>query len=81
MDFRVLVRKNYATGLQEICWVSRIYNKEYIKELLVYWTSSKVVFMRNAHGHVVKFRLVLLQDDTWPCWLKLWFITSTYQKR
>ena len=81
MDFGVLVRKNYATKSQEICWVSRIYNKECIKELLVNWTSSKVVFVHNAHGHVVKCRLVLVQDDTWPCWLKLWFITSTYQER
>ena len=39
---------------QEICWVNRIYNKECIKELLVYWTSSKVAFVHNAHGHVVK---------------------------
>ena len=36
--------------------------------------------MHNAHGHVVKCRLVLVQDDAWPCWLKLWFITSTYQE-
>ena len=54
MDFGVLVRKNYATDSQEICWVSRIYNKECIKELLVYWTSSKVAFVRNVHEHVVK---------------------------
>ena len=52
MDFGVLVRKDYTTDLQEICWVSRICNKEGIKELLVYWTS--VAFVRNAHGHVVK---------------------------
>ena len=50
----MLVRKSYATDLEEICWVSRIYNKECSKELLVYWTSSKVAFVRNAHGNVVK---------------------------
>ena len=54
MDFGLLVHKNYAMKLQEICWVSRIYNKECIKELLVYWTSSKVSFVRNTHGHVIK---------------------------
>ena len=54
MDFGVLIRKNIATDSQEICWVSLIYNKECIKELLVYWTFSKVGFVRNAHGHVVK---------------------------
>ena len=36
--------------------------------------------MSNTHKHVVKCRLVLVQDDTWPCWLKLWYITSTYQE-
>ena len=54
MAFGALVRKYYGTESQEICWVSRIYNKECIKELLVYWTSSKVVFVHNAHGHAVK---------------------------
>ena len=37
--------------------------------------------MRNAHGHVVKMPLVLVQKHTWPCWLKLWYITSIYQER
>ena len=81
LDFGVLVCKDYVTDSQEICWVSCIHNKECIKELLVYWTSSKVAFVRNAHGHVVKMPFSVVQDDTWPCWLKLWFITSTYQGR
>ena len=54
MDFEVPVRKNYATKLQKICWVSRIYNKECIDVFLMQWVFSKVVFVRNAHGHVVK---------------------------
>ena len=57
MDFGLLVCKNYATELQEICWVSCIYNKECIKELLVYWTSSKVVFACDAHRHTLKMPL------------------------
>ena len=33
---------------------SHIYNKECIEVFLVKWTFSKVVFVRNAHGHVLK---------------------------
>ena len=35
MDFEVPVHKNYATKRHKIYWVSRIYNKECIKVLLV----------------------------------------------
>ena len=54
MDFEVPLHKNYATELQKICWVSRIYNKECIEVFSMQWIFSKVVFVRNAHGHVVK---------------------------
>ena len=54
MDFEVPVRKNYTTESQKICWMSRIYNKECIEVFLMQWIFSKVVFVRNAHGHVVK---------------------------
>ena len=54
MDFEVPVRKNYATEYHQICWVSHICNKECVEVFLVKWTFSKVVFVRNAHGHVVK---------------------------
>ena len=54
MDFEVPVRKNYATELHQICWVSDIYKKECIEVFLVKWTFSKVVFVCNAHGNVVK---------------------------
>ena len=66
MDFEVPVRKNYATELHEICWVSRIYSKKCIEIFLVQRTFSKVVFVQNVHGYVVKCRLVLVQSDTWP---------------
>ena len=49
-DFEVPVRKNYATELHKIC----ICNKECIEVFLMQWTFSKVVFVCNAHGHVVK---------------------------
>ena len=81
MDFEVPVCKNYATELHQICWVSDIYKKECIEVFLVKWTFSKVVFVCNAHGNVVKCRLVLVQKHTWLCWLKLWYITSTHQER
>ena len=34
--------------------------------------------MCNALTHVEKSRLVLVQSDAWPCWLLLWFVSSTY---
>ena len=62
MDFEVPVCKNYATKSHKICWVSRIYNKECIEVFLMQWTFSKVVYTRNAHGHIVK-------NAIW-CWYK-----------
>ena len=36
--------------------------------------------MCNALAHVEKSRLVLVQSNTWLCWLFLRFVTSTYQE-
>ena len=54
MDFEVPVLKNYSTESHEICWVSRTYSKECIKIFFNVVDFSKVVFVRNAHGHVIK---------------------------
>ena len=54
MDFEVPVCKNYATESQKICWVSSIYNQECIEVFLMQCIFSKVVFVRNVYGHVVK---------------------------
>ena len=68
MDFEVPVRKKYATDSQEICSVSCIYNKECIKEFLAQWISSKVVFVRNAHGQALVYifyqlRMFIIQSN------------------
>ena len=46
------VCKNCTTESHKICWVSRIYNKECVEVFLMQWIFSKVVFLRNVHGHV-----------------------------
>ena len=41
-----------------------------------------VDFVRNTHGHVVKMPLAAGTTQYMAlCWLKLWFIASTYQER
>ena len=72
------VFKSQATQRDKTRLVGYVCIKECVNKFLKEYSSGKVGFVRNVLAHVEKSRLVLAQKDALSCWLKLWFVTSTY---